>query len=223
MTLRSTVDVADGGAFHGTLTGGNGRAPGEGQDEFYQSKVGAGVHNITANVSLTNDVNDPVGAYLVSPSGDTSGFAQNSTNGTQTLSLTGYTLNPAPGTWTLIVAFTEPTVGDEISQPYTGNIKFNDVSASAAGLPDSLGTTLAAGTPVTVPVKITNNGAAPEGFFVDPRLNQAASVTLAGITQITGLSLPLVGNPPIWFMPTQTSSVTVATTPGLPVSVRPTT
>jgi hypothetical protein len=217
VTLRSTVDVASGGAFHGTLTGGNGRAPGEGQDEYYEFKVGAGVHNITANVSLTNDVNDPVGAYLVSPSGDTRGFGQNNTNGSQTLSLTAYTLNPAPGTWTLIVAFTEPTVGDEISQPYTGNIKFDDVSASAAGLPDSTSTQLAAGTPVTVPVKITNNGAAPEGFFVDPRLDQSASVTLAGLSQISGLALPLTGGEPIWFMPTETTSVSTTSTATLPI------
>ena len=78
------------------------------------------------------------------------------------------------------MAFTEPVAGDEISEPFTGNIKFNDVSVSASGLPNSPGTKLAAGTPVTVPVKITNNGAAPEGFFVDPRLNASASITLAG-------------------------------------------
>ena len=33
--------------------------------------------------------------------------------------------------------FAEPIVGNEISQPFTGNIAFNDVSVSAAGLPDS--------------------------------------------------------------------------------------
>jgi hypothetical protein len=216
VTLRSTVDVAHGGAFSGTLTGGNGRAPGEGQDQFYNFRVGSGVHDITANVSLTNDVNDPVGAYLISPDGDALGFGQNSTNGTQTLSLTAYTLNPVHGTWTLIVAFTEPTVGDEISQPFSGNIKFNNVSASAAGLPNSLSTKLAAGTPVTVPVTITNHGAQPEGFFVDPRLNASATITLAGLDQITGLGLPLAGAPPEWFVPSQASSATVSQSASLP-------
>jgi hypothetical protein len=219
VTLRSEVDPAHGGAFSGTLTGGNGRAPGEGQDQFYQFKVGAGVHDITANVSLTNDVNDPVGAYLISPGGATLGYGQNSLNGTQSLSLTAYTLNPVPGTWTLIVAFTEPTAGDEISQPYTGHVQFNSVSVSAAGLPDAAGTKLAAGKPVTVPVTITNHGAAPEDFFIDPRLNATHSVVLApqfGTTG-TGLTLPLVGNPPFFLVPTQTSTVAVAASASLPI------
>jgi len=36
-------------------------------------------------------------------------------------------LHAEPGTWTLIVDFTSPVVGDEISQPYTGNIRYNGV------------------------------------------------------------------------------------------------
>ena len=99
-----------------------------------------------------------------------------------------------PGTWTLIVDFAEPVVGDEISQPFTGNIKFNNVSVSASGLPNSNGTKLAAGVPVTVPVTVTNNGAAPEDFFADPRLNSTASLTLASLVPNTGLTLPLTVN-----------------------------
>jgi hypothetical protein len=222
VTLRSEIDPAHGGAFSGILTGGNGRpngsgGPGEGQDEYYEFNVPAGVHNITANVALTNDAADPVAEYLVSPDGDDLGFAQNNTNSTQTLSATAYTLNPVPGTWTLIVAFIEPVAGNEFSQPYTGNVVFNKVSASAPGLPDSASTTLKAGTPVTVPVTIKNNGAAPEEFFIDPRLNQSVSMTLAGQDQISGVGLPLTGAEPDWFVPTEASSASTVSSATLPV------
>jgi hypothetical protein len=223
VTLRSEIDPAHGGAFSGILTGGNGRpngsgGPGEGQDEYYEFNVPAGVHNITANVSLTNDAADPVAEYLVSPDGDDLGFAQNNTNSTQTLSATAYTLNPVAGTWTLIVAFIEPVAGNEFSQPYTGNVVFNNTSASAVGLPDSASTTLKAGTPVTVPVTIKNNGAAPEEFFIDPRLNQSVSMTLAGQDpQVSSVSLPLTGAEPEWFVPTEASSASTVTSATLPI------
>ena len=222
VTLRSTVDVSHGGAFSGVLTGGNGRPSGgpngEGQIDYYEFAVGAGHKSITANVSLTNDVGDVVGSYLVSPDGDALGFGQNSLNGTHSLSLTAYTLNPVAGTWTLVVDFASPVVGDEISQPFTGNIKLDNVSASAAGLPNSAGIKLAAGTPVTVPVTITNNGAAPEAFFVDGRLNSTISTALATQSSNT-FKLPLATGEPEWLMPTQTSSVQVTAKASLPIEM----
>ena len=77
-------------------------------------------------------------------------------------------------------------------------------------LPDRAGTKLAAGTPLTVPVKITNRGDQAEDFFVDPRLNSATTLALAPFSQASGLSLPLVVGSPQWFMPTEATSVSVS-------------
>jgi hypothetical protein len=210
VTLRGLVNVAGGGAFSGSMTGGNGRDPGEGQQDYYEFSVPSGTTDVTANVSLANDANDPVGLYLVSPDGDSLGYGQNSLNGTYGLSATAYTLHPQAGTWTLIVDFAEPVEGNELSQQFSGNIVFNSVHVSAAGLPDSASTTLASGTPVTVPVSVTNNGAAPELVFIDPRLDTTKSYTLAPVAPST-LTVPLPNNgiTPTFIVPTQTSSVSV--------------
>ena len=67
--------------------------------QYYEFNVPAGVHNITANVSFANDPSDPVGTYLISPNGDTLGYGSNSDLTSSLTSLTAYTLNPIPGTW----------------------------------------------------------------------------------------------------------------------------
>jgi hypothetical protein len=205
--------VPTGGSFGGVVTGGNGRAPGEGQEDYYEFDVGQSVRSITAGVSLTNDPADAVGAYLISPDGDTLGYGQNSNSvdGTSSTSLAAYTLNPVPGSWTLVVDFAEPVVGDEISQPFTGTIQFDAVRVAAPRLPDGARYELAAGTPVTVPVMVTNNSAAPEELFVDPRLDTTVSLTLAPQTPNT-VSLPMAGAFPTWLVPTQTSSISLSQT-----------
>ena len=121
--------------------------------------------------------------YSACPDGSTLGYGQNSMNGANGTSLSAYTLQPVPGRWTLVLDIAEPVAGNEISQPFTGKILFNDVSAWASGLPNSINTKLAAGVPVKVPITVTNNGVAPEAFFVDARLNTMQQLPLTAAWQ----------------------------------------
>ncbi|HUC56904.1 MAG TPA: hypothetical protein VMA95_05845 [Streptosporangiaceae bacterium] len=218
VTLRAQLKFTDKNAnFSGLLTGGNGRPNGEGQVDYYEFRVTHDDRNILANVKLTNDANDPVGAYLVDPDGNVGGYGQNSINGNQGTALSAFADHPIPGMWTLIIDFAEPVVGDEVQQNFTGNVAFNAADVTAAGLPDNAATKLAAGTPVTIPVHITNTSDQAEDFFVDPRLNSDTTLALAPFSQASGLALPLVVGPPVWFMPTESTSVSVGATASLPI------
>jgi hypothetical protein len=217
VTLRSLIDVWTGGRFTGTLTGGNGRDVGEGQEQFYEFDVPSGVRDISASVGFPNDPTDPVAEYLISPDGDTLGYGQNSLNGTSGTSLDAYTLNPVRGRWTLIVDFAEPVAGNEISQPYYGAVRFNTVRVSAYQVPHGRRQSLKAGTPVTFPVRVTNTGWAPQDFFVDARLDGTTTLTLAPVTGTTATNtLPQTTAYPVWLVPAETSSVSVGQTSSLP-------
>ncbi len=213
VSLRSLVNVAGGGNFSGALTGGNGRAPGEGQAQYFEFNVGSGVTNIAASVKLTNDPQDAVGAYLVGPDGVARGFGQNSGPSGATLALAAYVLNPPAGLWTLVLDFPGPVVGNEVSQPFSGTIQFNMPVAAVGPIP--YGAALPAGVPLTVPVSITNNGVAPGLFFIDARLNSTATQALS-IGNST-VSLPLSGGEPFWLVPTQTSSLQISAFASIPV------
>jgi hypothetical protein len=217
VTLRSVIDPHNDGAFSGVLTGGNGRPNGEGEVEYYQFKVGGATPDITADLSLSTDAGDRVGAYLVDPAGQVEGYGQNSLNGTNGLTLTANAANAVSGTWTLVVDLASPVVADVVSQPFSGRIRFNADSASAAGLPNNAKKQLAAGTAVTFPVSVTNTGSQAEDFFVDPRLLTEQTVTLGALSQASGLSLPLTVNSPNWFMPTEAFGVSVTATASLPI------
>jgi hypothetical protein len=122
------------------------------------------------------------------------------------------TINPLPGPWTLIVDFNQPVVGNEISDPFSGHIRFSSgVGVNAGGLPDSASTMLAPGSTHTFSVKIHNATGAPENFFLDPRLSTSGTLSLAPLVP-NPLTLPLAPTSPAqeWLVPTEASSATIA-------------
>jgi hypothetical protein len=229
VVLRTLIDVAAGGAFSGVLTGGNGRSA-LGASDYYQFSVPAHTMALRAQLALRDNpgTGNAVGAYLVSPDGNAVAYGQNSDLSQAQLGITDPTLtatalHPAPGLWALIVAFAGPVAGTEVSDPFTGTVAFATAGREvpATTLPE--GRTLTPGHAVTIPVTITNTSNAPQDYYLDPRLGTAATVTLtpfsygAGQPFETGSAtsaLPLSSNArqSLYFVPSETSSVTVRQT-----------
>jgi hypothetical protein len=219
VTLRSLINPARGGAFSGTLTGGNGRPdfPANGQIQYYEFNVPAGQASLSASVKIASDRTNQINGFFINPQGQTAGYGSNylAVNNPNVFapsrSMSLNTVNPMPGRWTLVVDFNQPVAGDEISEPYRGHVRFSSgVGVSSGGLPDNASTTLAPGSTHTFRVQIHNAGPGPENFFLDPRLSGSETVSLLPLlpNPIT-LPIPAIGFPQEWLVPTESSSATV--------------
>jgi hypothetical protein len=219
VTLRALVPTPNPSVtFTGTLTGGNGRSPTTGQTSYYQVQIPAGLKALNVQVS-TRNANNTFLAELVDPgTGEAASSAFNGLN--EPSSITGtaqllpekgaqlHVLDPSPGRWTLVIDFFNTVSGTAIAQPFTVTMNDTRVPASAAGLPDSAGAVLPAGRPVTAYVTVTNNGASPEAYFVDARLDRQVRIALAAENG-DYVTLPdLVGYVPMFLVPTQTTALT---------------
>jgi Subtilase family len=235
VTVRGQVQTGLGvtGKFSGVLTGGNGRAPGEGQVAAYSFTVPSNMpvllRDLDVDVALANDPANEVSGYLVAPGGETMGYGSSylttgfNSSGVPVESpgrqLSLYTSNPIAGAWTLIIDFTSPVPGNELSDPFTGQIRFNAVSSSRGTLPDSPSVSLTRGKTVTYKITVHNTGAAPEDVFLDPRLTSLRSYLLQPQDQVADLKLPIPAtvNPPEWIVPTMTHSVSASASSPVPV------
>jgi hypothetical protein len=211
VTLRALAATpAPSTTFTGTLTGGNGRAPDTGQTNWYGVSIPSGTPVLNAEVS-TRSAADTVFAELIDPSGAAVSSAVNTltSGGTNTpeKALQLHVLSPAAGTWTLMLDFYNLVSGTAISQPFKVTLNDTPAKAAAAGLPDSAGTQLAAGTPVIVSLKVTNKGNAPEAYFVDPRLAGEAVIPLVSSTG-ADLALPnLAPSIPTYMVPSDATNI----------------
>ena len=186
VTVRSVIPIGPtGGTFSGVLTGGNGRGGAQAQSNTYFFQVPPGETDLDASVALATDPGDELVAYLVDPNGQTVGYSSNYTlepsGGGLAPAATQYTqiyhVAPLAGQWELVLFWANPVTGNELAEPFTGAIQFNQVSVSS-NLPDSASVKVPTLTSTAYKVTVTNTGVAPEAFFVDPRLNNATA-TLA--------------------------------------------
>jgi Subtilase family/Peptidase inhibitor I9 len=221
ISLRTVVKTGpNGGNFTGTLTGGNGRG-GTGPTQTYAFDVPNGVKNM----SLVMNVSDPgyvLEGLLVDPQGMQLSVQSNvdSATGASDFGLQLNHYNPQPGRWRFVLLQNYFASGNQTSLAFTGRIGFNTAAITATGLPNSANKKLHAGTPVIVPITVTNNGIAGELYFADPRLATLSSVELSGDPTACGApGTALPGVCTLFTLPTQVSSVQFVARASSPISM----
>jgi len=233
VTIRTTVSIGtNGGTFSGVLFGGNGRQAVAAQTNTYFFNVPKSKSDLDVSIALQDDPDEGLVGYLVDPEGQTEGYSTNYTlvpSGSSfeptapfglvpgtTPYLQLYHADPQPGAWELVLEWENPVTGNELQESFSGAVRFNQVLLVQSGLPNSAAKKLARGRATTVTLDIANTGVAPEGYFVDPRLDKEVAMTLKNLspgTSATRLTLPRSASAnfpigiPLYLVPTDTSQL----------------
>ncbi|HEX4240185.1 MAG TPA: S8 family serine peptidase [Steroidobacteraceae bacterium] len=217
--LRAMVPTtAGGGAFNGTLTGGNGRA-GTGPMQTYYFDVPSGVDNMSTVVELADNGYNLEG-YLIDPNGMPLDIEPNvDVLGDEQFGLQLQRSNPQPGRWRFILMLDYFASGNQTSIGYNVRIGFNTAPVAASGMPNSAGTHLSASAgPVVIPVTVTNQGPLVAAYFADARLNTQAWRPLK-VTQDCISSTTLPGACAAATLPTQVSQVQFSAQSSAPIGM----
>jgi subtilisin family serine protease len=229
VTVRTTIDVgASGGSFKGVLTGGNGRDGSEAETNTYFFQVPPGETDLNTTIALGTDPNEHLIGFLVSPGGQQLGYSGNYTfvpSGSSaepkaayglvpgaTPYVQMYAVAPQAGEWELVLQWTNPVTGNELTEPFSGSIQFNQVQASGKALPSSPQATLAQGQTTFFQVDVANSGVAPEAYFLDPRLDKTTTMTLPdlnprNVADLIELPLGAGLSYPLYLVPTGTTQL----------------
>lgn len=190
VTIRTLVPTgASGGSFTGILSGGNGRgSPGgqPGQENTYEFAVPTGAPSLNVDIHMTSDsgqglvLGTQLVGYLIDPSGAAVAYSTNYTEGPPpsntpeaTTDVSLYRAQPVSGTWRLVLDWPNPVSGTALTVPFTGAVTFAPFALAGNTVPNSASTLITAGTPTPFAVTVCNPSAAPQAFFVDPRLDSA--------------------------------------------------
>ncbi|WP_075737102.1 S8 family serine peptidase [Streptomyces acidiscabies] len=206
-------------SFAATVTGGVGRDVG--QTKGYYLDVPAGRRGLT--IDLTAE--DPAATlvyYLISPDGqvlarDTDRTAGKDSVPTKYASLAAN--RPAAGRWTLIVGLPDAVSGKAFSQQVTGKVRFDSVTASAPGLPDSASRVLKRGSSLTVPVQVVNSGPAVRFYFLDPRLDSMAEISAFPLGDDKSGTAKINEGGPTWTVPSHTTGLVATASADRPVDL----
>jgi hypothetical protein len=199
---RRTVIPSAGGRFAATITSTVGR--GVGQISTYNVSVPPGKSDIDVAFTTPDaSADNRFTYYLINPSGTV--VAEDAT---PTTTIEGSTtpvadadliaLDPAPGLWEIDVELNLTVSGLEFSQVVQGSVSYNQVQVSAANLPASASTTIAAGGSFPVDLSVRNNAHAGRSFTV-----KSAAGDLTGGAATT----------PVYLAAGLTGPVTVSITP----------
>ncbi len=222
LTLRTLLSrSSDGGSFTGTLTGGNGRGNPGAQTQAYFFDVPQGKRGLGIDLRLAGTPDQIVNAAIAGPDGQVLSLSTNQTvdasgNVVPISTLQGFVRSPAAGRWTLFIDIDNPVAGTTLTERFTGHLRFNLVDVDASGLPHGK---VAAGKPITVKLRVTNTGTAPEAFFADPRRTTQATYPLLVLppsTATIAIPFPATSIGTTWLVPAETSDLKFAQSSTIP-------
>ena len=202
------------------MTGGNGRGF-PGQANVYYLDVPKGKQSLGVGVTL-GDPGNEVFATLTAPNAQTYSFNSNVSPDATELEngIQDYIDQPMAGRWVLSLQILNPVSGTVTSSPFKVSIRYNSVSAKAPQLPTSVKTKLKQGQPVTIAVTVSDSSVKQLNYFVDPRLDQVGTLSLAELSGNSTFPLPQPDSViPFWLVPSHVSSASMTAAADQPVNV----
>jgi hypothetical protein len=214
-TVRTLIPTGPtGGAFAGTLTGGNGRA-GAAPTTTYAFDVPNGVHDLALTLNLP-DSGLSIAGFLVDPKGMLLSTESNvDLAGARQAALQMFRATPEAGRWRFILEELQSS-GQSTSTAFTARIAFDSALVSASNMPKGAKIS-ASGDALTVPVTVTNTGALPKAYFADARVDTYANVDLA--TGPCSAQATLPGACVFTQVPPRVKSVTFTATSDVPITM----